>query len=299
MLALIENGWVRKRLLPPIASAPRLFQMIAESLCAGAGIGAASYYSVRYAWWRSVVPWSSPRVLMYHMVRSHRPGTRFNKLRVPPECFARQLQWLTKHGFQFLFASELFGSNPPPEKSVCLTFDDGFADNLLHADPLLEQVAAKATLYLVTDRNEGWSSKKKLHHNDEELRSEPKLKDEQVQTMLESGRWELGAHTRRHVNLKSVDDATAKSEIESSVNDFHDRFHVVPPTFAYPFGLFEPRHIEMVHRAGYVGAVTTEPGIGDWPYRDPQRVPRIKISGADNMLSFAIRMRGGKRGLFK
>jgi len=273
--------------------------MIAEVLSAGAGIGAASYYSVRYAWWRSVVSWSSPRVLMYHMVRNHRPGTRFNKLRVPPECFAQQLQWLVEHGFQFLFVSELFGSDPPPEKSVCLTFDDGFTDNLLHADPLLVQANAKATLYLVTERDEGWSSKKKLHHSDEELQSEPKLKDEQVQMMLDSGRWELGAHTRRHVNLKSVGDAAAKAEIESSIKDFRDRFHVVPTTFAYPFGIFEPHHMEMVHNAGYAGAVTTEPGIGSWPYSDSRRVPRIKVSGTDNMLSFAMRMRGGKRGLFK
>jgi hypothetical protein len=44
-------------------------------------------FSYKYAWWKPVVDWKKPRVLMYHMVRQHIDGAKFNKLRVKPEEF--------------------------------------------------------------------------------------------------------------------------------------------------------------------------------------------------------------------
>lgn len=47
---------------------------------------AAGWFSNRYAWWRKPVDLRHPRVLMYHMVSPHRPGAKFNGLRVPPNA---------------------------------------------------------------------------------------------------------------------------------------------------------------------------------------------------------------------
>ncbi len=274
--------------------------MIAELLGTGAGLlGCAGYFSARYAWWRSAVDWSAPRVLMYHMVSPHRPRTRFNKLRVTPELFEKQLSWLKERDFKFVFASQLFDAEPLPQRSVCLTFDDGFADNLRNADPLLEKFNACATLYLVVERDGGWSSKKKAHHGDDELADEPKLSDEQVAAMVASGRWELGGHSITHANLATIDDETAQNEIANSRIELESRFGIAPATFAYPFGIYEQRHVKMVEEAGFRGAMTTEPGIEPLPYADPQQVPRIKVSGKEGPYAFSMRMRGGKRGLLK
>lgn len=259
-------------------------------------VTAAGWLSSRYAWWRCPVSWDHPRVLMYHMVRAHRPGTRFNKLRVTPEAFEQQIACLSQRGFQFVFASQLFSDQPLPPRSVCLTFDDGYEDNLLAADPVLARYGAVATLYLVGDRSGGWSSKKKAHHADDELQAEPKLSDDQVRTMVASGRWELGGHTRTHANLTTIPDDEAQMEIANARLDFQSSFGTVPATFAYPFGLYETRHAHMVQQAGYVGAVTVEPGISPRPYADVMTVKRVKISGNDGLFSFALRMRGGKRG---
>ncbi len=234
---------------------------------------------------------------MYHMVREHRPGTRFNKLRVTPAAFSRQVRWLAENGFTFVFASQLFSGDSLPERCVCLTFDDGYEDNLTNADPVLAECDARATLYLVTDRSGGWSSKKKAHHADDELAAEPKLTDNQVREMLASSRWELGGHTQTHANLATLSDKEARREISEAHDAFAERFQTQPPTFAYPFGIYRPEHAAMVGECGFSGAVTTEPGIAAWPYSAPLNVPRIKVSGNDTMLAFRLRIRGGRRGL--
>ncbi len=70
-------------------------------------------------------------------------------------------------------------------------------------------------------------------------------------------------------------------------------FGVTVPTFCYPFGLFGEREVALAKRAGYLGAVTTEEGIGG---TDAFRLPRVKISGTEPMLGFTIRLRTGRRG---
>lgn len=271
--------------------------MIVQSLLGGAVAGTAAWFSLRYAWWRPARDWRYPRVLMYHMVREHQPGTRFNKLRVKPAEFARQVRWLAANDFTFVFASQLFSGESLPERSVCLTFDDGYEDNLANADPVLSESGARATLYLVTDRSGGWSSKKKAHHADDELAAEPKLSDDQVREMLASGRWELGGHTATHANLTALPDEEARREVSKARDSIPDRFDVQPATFAYPFGIYRPEHVAMTGECGFAGAVTTEPDIAAWPYEAPLEVPRIKVSGKDGLLAFKLRMRGGRRGL--
>lgn len=263
-----------------------------------AALLALVWFSDRYAWWRPAIPFDRPRVLMYHMVAAHRSGARFNKLRVPPERFERQLRALHEEGWTFVFASDLFRDRPLPERTVCVTFDDGYADNLLAADPILAKFNAKATLYLVGDlaNTRGWSSKKKSHHADDELAAEPKLTDAQVRSLLATGRWELGGHTTTHAHLPSIPDDEAHGEIGDARDDFRARFGVEAPTFAYPFGHFEPRHAAMARDAGYRGAFTASPGVAKHPYADPFDVPRIKVSGKDGPLAFRMRLRGGKRG---
>ena len=53
-------------------------------------------FSFRFSWWRKDISYSYPRVLMYHMVSEHleKDKSKFNRLRVKPEEFEKQLKWL-------------------------------------------------------------------------------------------------------------------------------------------------------------------------------------------------------------
>lgn len=254
--------------------------------------------SRRYAWWRKTVDYGCPRILMYHMVREREPGAKFNKLRVSPVNFDEQLRWLKEEGWHFAVMSDLDDPAKLPIKTVILTFDDGYEDNLQNADPILERYGAKATLYVVEDRfNRDWSTSKKAHHDSGELKREPKLSDAQLEQMIASGRWELGGHTRTHANLVKLDSAEREVEIAQARQSLASRFAVPLQSFAYPFGIYGAEDVVSVRTAGFTTAVTTREGIPDDVLAQALELPRIKVSGKDSMLAFKLRMRTGFRGV--
>ena len=259
----------------------------------------AGWFSNRYAWWRRPVDLRHPRVLMYHMVSPHRPGAKFNGLRVTPKHFEAQLAWLQREGWHFFTVSDLWEQwDTLPEKSVALTFDDGYADNLHNALPLLEKYDARATIYMVVDRHErDWSTAKKAHHNTGELAREPKLSDEELQRLVASGRIEIGSHTLTHINLATTAAEDKRRELAESRHLLQAQTGQAVTSFAYPFGIYGEEDVALAREAGYTTAVTTLDGIdARTPRPDPLQLKRIKVSGKDNLLAFAMRMRGGKRG---
>ena len=68
-------------------------------------------------------------------------------------------------------------------------------------------------------------------------------------------------------------------------------------SFAYPFGIYAARDVRLARDAGFTTAVTTCEGIPRDPRAEALELPRIKVSGRDNLLAFALRLRHGRRGL--
>jgi len=251
--------------------------------------------SLKISWWRSTVDVKFPRILMYHMVSRRVPGAKFNKLRVSPERFEQQIQWLVKNGWNFEFLSDVLSGSEIKPKTVCLTFDDGFQDNYTYVHPILSKYNAKATLYLVVDRfNNDWSTAKKAHHNSGELMLEPKLSDSEVSQMLGSGIWELGGHSVTHANLSSLDNDQKISEISNCKKILESVFKAEVKTFAYPFGIFDSQDAAIVENNKFIGAVTTEQGIST-DNESKFKLKRLKVSGKDLLPQFINRLRTGKR----
>jgi peptidoglycan/xylan/chitin deacetylase (PgdA/CDA1 family) len=101
------------------------------------------------------------RILRYHRVIDLASDP--HALCVTPRHFAQHLEVLTRYG-RVIPLTRLVGSlrnGNPPHGVVVLTFDDGYADNLYHAKPLLERYYIPATIFVTTgyleDQREFWS----------------------------------------------------------------------------------------------------------------------------------------------
>ena len=95
----------------------------------------------------------SPRglILMYHRVAESDLDPW--GLSVSPDHFAQQLEVIKRY-FRPMSLRELRKrqkNGKVPNRSITITFDDGYADNLHAAKPLLEHYDIPATIFLVTD----------------------------------------------------------------------------------------------------------------------------------------------------
>lgn len=259
------------------------------------------YFSYRYAWWKRAVDYSYPRILMYHMIRDAIPGKKFNSLRVAPEAFENQIGYLHAKGWHSYTMSEAVAKKETlPAKSVVITFDDGYQDNLINALPILKKYGFKATIYLVNDRHDrDWSGYRKAKNEGAGLKEESKLSDDEVRELLGSGLIEIGAHTLTHANLNILRTEEAQNEICASKERIEAQFQTVCHSFAYPFGLYGPKDKKIVADCNYTNAVTTEVGIADLNKCNSYEIPRITVSGKDNFYAFILKLKTGKRGVRK
>lgn len=96
---------------------------------------------------------SGARILIYHGVCSRNPR-RFNSLFISKATFEKQLRFFRKY-FHLLSLDDFYEGKFHPEKfNLCLSFDDGFANNFTYALPLLEQYQVPAAFFITAIRNE-------------------------------------------------------------------------------------------------------------------------------------------------
>jgi len=260
-----------------------------------------AWFSYRYVWWRRSTDYKYPRILMYHMIRDQIAGKKFNSLRVPPGMFEKQIKYLSEKGWHsFTMAEAIANKDKLPEKSVIITFDDGYRDNLTNALPILKKYNFKATIYLVNDRHDrDWSGYRKSKNEGAGLKDEPKLSDDNVRELIESGLIEIGAHTITHANLSTLGNDESHKEICKSKDLIEKEFNIICDSFAYPFGLYKNSDVLDVKNCGYTNAVTTKTGIMDLKNCNLFEITRITISGKDNFLAFMLKLKTGKRGVSK
>lgn len=118
----------------------------------------------------------------------HRLVKEFDGSNVTESIFKEQMQVLKDNGYNTVTVKDLLlflnGQKKLPEKSFVLTFDDGAKDSFYPVDSILRLHDYTAVNMIITARSFDYG-------NDVYYLSKPEL-----EVMIESGRWEIGSHTR-------------------------------------------------------------------------------------------------------
>jgi peptidoglycan/xylan/chitin deacetylase (PgdA/CDA1 family) len=238
-------------------------------------------------------------VLMYHHV-SPVPGT----VTVSPENFADQMQALAREGYTTPtadeFADYLAGKIELPDKSVLITFDDGYLDNYVHAFPVLQRLGLRAVVFLVT----GWigDGSPRTHAGQsgappacpghaeckaavrEGRADQVMLRWSEVAAM--TGTVECHSHTHTHQRWDEIH-ADAASRLTTLCDDLarsRDTLqgHLGRPSrhLCWPWGRTEPGYAETAREAGFTLQYRVEPGTNR-PGDDGASIRRLPVKNRD------------------
>lgn len=230
-------------------------------------------------------PARAARIVYYHRIddEDHRSC-------VTPTAFAAQMHFLRHEGWQPIaleaLTDALAGQTALPERSVAITFDDGFADNFSAGLPVLLRHEIPATVFL-TAGFIGTSDLPVLR----DRRGLTPLSWPQVREMASHG-IEIGAHTLSHPELPTLGNAALDDEIRGSRRLIEEQLGSAIQGFCYPRGRYDERVVEAVRRAGFAWACSTRPGSLS-PTTPLFELPRTFIARDDSLADFRLKLEGG------
>ncbi len=181
-------------------------------------------------------------ILLYHHISDDGIGNRYY---VSPAVFKKQMAWLADHHYQTITVEQLANlilyGGQMPQRPVVITFDDGDADMVTNALPILKQFGFVATSYLIVK----W------------IDAPHYITSEQVAQLIQEG-WEIGSHSMSHVDL-TQNEGDLDYQVRESRVRLKELFGYDVKTFAYPFGMIDQTVANFTSRAGYLAAV----GLGN------------------------------------
>jgi peptidoglycan/xylan/chitin deacetylase (PgdA/CDA1 family) len=224
-------------------------------------------------------------VLCYHRVGGRSAATEID---LPTEVFARQVEVIARAGVQTLDdALVALGSpEPPAEDLAVVTFDDGTADFVDVALPILVEHNVPAVLYLATEFIE-----KGREFPDGGI----PLSWGAIEDALSTGLVTVGSHTHTHALLDRVSPATAEAELNASIELLFERVGVLAEHFAYPKALPASTAVERVVRERFSSAAVAGTHKNEYGATDPYRLARSPVQRADGMRWFEHKLAGGLR----
>lgn len=184
-------------------------------------------------------------VLMYHHIRlfddpNDKIGTN---LSVPPDNFAKQLDYIKSKGYAPVTFNDLL-SGDLPDKPAILTFDDGYDNFYANAYPELKKRSMKAVVFIMTGPIGKTGSM-----------TESELKE------ISSNGIEIGSHTVTHPDLTIISHDKAVKEITDSKNTLENIIGKKVISFCYPSGKYNADVENIVKSVDYNFAVTTNGGV--------------------------------------
>lgn len=236
-------------------------------------------------------------VLMYHHV-CPAPGL----VTVSPQTFASHMAMLADKGYTTLnatrFLAYLEGREEVPQKSVVISFDDGYLDNYIYAYPVIKKLGLHAIIFAVTS----WMGEGPARPLDppgecaDHSTCKAAIRDGQadnvmlrwseIEAMQASGSVEVHSHTHSHIRWDQVypssSDALAhlRKDLEHSLNSLRTHLGDKNYHLCWPWGKFNSDYQRVAHDAGFVAQYSVDPAPNIWG-AGSQNIGRIGVKEAN------------------
>lgn len=218
---------------------------------------------------------SGPIILMYHSV-----GGFKSKHSIDPDIFEKQIRYIvSKRSVISLvdLVAILRARKPLPERSVVLSFDDGYRDTFEVLLPILSKYSVPATLFLTTNLSEM-----------ETMANIPRPSKEQVRLLSQSSLVSIEAHGHNHKNLTLLSTEELRFEISQNKDAITDLAGHKARFFAYPYGYKNESVVSFISQQFEAafgireGSVSLEDSLFT--------LPRVQVDRTVTFFEFALRL---------
>jgi len=178
---------------------------------------------------------------MYHHVNSDRCSNNL-------EIFGAHLQYLAQNYTSVLPGEEVTA------KSVCLTFDDAYADFYYFIFPMLKEYNLKALLavptkYILEETNYTKDIRLDFEHNDlfHKYAKATFCTFTELREIIDSGLVQIASHSHSHTNLLE-DNVDLEEELVTSKHILEDKLNIKVNNFVFPFGKYNDEIAKEAHK---------------------------------------------------
>lgn len=213
---------------------------------------------------------------MYHAIGTEVKDDPLGICNLDPALFTRHMKVLAGMDRKELVPFSAISSETDTLQ-IAVTFDDGFADNLHVAAPILQEYGIPFTVFVATafvrEERKGYLNRGELL----ELATLPGV--------------EIGAHGETHVPLTSCNDQQLVDELTNSKAWLEDVLGRPVKTMSYPHGAVDRRVRDAVANAGYKVAGTSRLDINPHS-RDRLLLCRTMVHALDSTRIFRQKIEG-------